>query len=150
MSCCLAPSSASSWVQYARRSSGSVGTASGVTVIAVINARHATNVSTGARTPNKIAPLSGRADAITRAPCGGRQVDAVEQQQQLRGLDLEMRRARPWQMEHAALQPLVPETEARAVPVENLHLVRRAVEKGEEMPRQGILRERVARQGREP
>src|SRR3989337_1336816 len=83
------------------------------------------------------------ARAVSWPADGRRQLDPIEQQHQVGGIQLEPRRACAGEMEHAPLQALVPETEARAIPVEDLHLVAAPVEKGEHVPRERVLLEHV-------
>jgi hypothetical protein len=77
-------------------------------------------------------------------------IDAVEDHLQLAGRQLQTAGLGRGEVEAALLQPLVPEAQAVAVPVQDLEAVGPAVEEDEQVARERIGLELRADQGRQP
>jgi putative transposase len=72
--------------------------------------------------------------------------NALEQQLQAGPVGFPRARFRPVGDEKAGFETLGPQAETRAIPVEDLHLVGSPVEEDEQLPAQGVLSQRLARQ----
>jgi len=86
--------------------------------------------------PEAIGPAAGASPAREGDPAEEeadgprrlREIDAVEQQHQVGGVDLHGGHRGPREVKDAPLQALVPEAEARAIPEEDLHAIAAALE----------------------